>query len=345
MNEDKAQTTVLVTGASGSIAMHCILQLLQQGYRVRGTLRTPAREEGLRQTFARHVDADDRLEFVTADLLNDAGWAEAADGCRYVLHIASPNELNEPKEEDAWIAPARGGTLRVLQAAADAGVERVVLTSSIAAIAGGHDPQGRVFTEADWSDLNKELGAYIRSKTVAERAAWDFMANLPDDISMDLVTINPSYVLGPLLEEDMTTSLEIVAKLMRRDVPGLARLGFSIVDVRDTAAAHLMAMISPQAGGNRFICNNEFLWIEEIAQILDEAYAGRGYRIPTRVLPDALTRFFALFDPALKRVTPGLGKRTDASSERLRNTLGWQPRPVKESILDTAESLIAFNLL
>lgn len=345
MNAKNAQTTVLVTGASGYIATHCILQLLQQGYQVRGTLRSPAREEGLRQTFARHVDADDRLEFVTADLLKDAGWAEAANGCRYVLHIASPNELDEPKEEDAWIAPARDGTLRLLQAAAGAGVERVVLTSSLGAIASGHDPQGRVFTEEDWSDLNKKIGAYLRSKTVAERAAWDFMANLPDNVSMDLVSINPSYVFGPLLEEDMTTSLEIVARLMRRDVPGLARLGFPIVDVRDTAAAHLMAMTAPQAGGQRFLCNTEFLWMEEIAQILDHEFAARGYRIPTRVLPDALLRFLALFDPALKRVTPSLGKRTDASSERLRSTLGWQPRPVEASIIDTAESLIAFNLV
>jgi dihydroflavonol-4-reductase len=235
MNEDNQSTTVLVTGASGYIAVHCILQLLQQGYRVRGTLRTPAREEDLRDTFARHVDADDRLAFVTANLLSDENWPEAVAGCHFVLHVASPT--SEPKDENEAIIPARDGAVRVLQAAADAGVQRVVLTSSVAAIALGHDPEGRIFTEDDWTNTNARIGAYYKSKTLAERAAWDFVESLPAGTSLELATINPSYVLGPQLDEHSPPSIGIVARLMRRDVPGCARLGFNLVDVRDVAFA------------------------------------------------------------------------------------------------------------
>lgn len=344
MNEDIQSTTVLVTGASGYIAMHCILQLLQEGYRVRGTLRSPAREKSLRQTFAQHIDADERLEFVTADLLSDEGWQDAVTGCRFVLHIASPNLLIEPQDEDAWIAPARDGTLRVLQASSAAGVQRVVLTSSIAAVYPGHNPEGRIFTEDDWARADAGIGAYPRSKTLAERAAWDFVNNLPAGQKLELAAINPSYVIGPLLDEHRPISVEIVSRLMNREVPGCVRLGFSLVDVRDTAAAHLLAMTAPQAAGKRFICSTEFYWMQEIALLLESQYADRGYHIPTRVFPDFVARLMALFDEGVKRVVPTLGQRIDVSSARLRSTLDWQPRPVDKSILDTAESLIEFDL-
>lgn len=349
MNEENQSTTVLVTGASGYIAMHCILQLLQQGYRVRGTLRSPSREQDLRETFARYVeeaddvDLENRLEFVTADLMSDEGWTEAVDGCRYVLHVASPNLADEPKEEDAWVAPARDGTLRVLRAALDAGVQRVVLTSSIAAIGAGHDTDGRVFTEDDWSNTNVRIGAYNRSKTLAERAAWDFVDNLPDSQALELAVINPSYVIGPILDKRRPLSVEIVGKLLDREVPGVVRIGFPLVDVRDTAQAHLLAMTAPQAAGKRFICDNEFRWFQEIALVLDEHYGDRGYRIPTRLFPNFVARLFALFDDSVKRVVPTLGKRTEVSSERLRSELDWRPRPVDDSIVDTAESLIEFG--
>lgn len=344
MNEDIPSTTVLVTGASGYIAMHCILQLLQEGYHVRGTLRSPSREKSLRQTFAQHIDADERLEFVTADLMSDEGWQDAVTGCHYVLHVASPNLPAEPKDKDAWIAPARDGTLRVLKAAANAGVQRVVLTSSIAAIVRGHDSEGRIFTEDDWANTDANIGTYARSKTVAERAAWEFVNDLPHGKTLELAVINPSYVMGPILDEDIPTSVLIVSKLLNREVPGCVRFGFPLVDVRDTAAAHLLAMTAPQAAGKRFICSAEFYWMQEIAQILENHYADRGYRIPTRLLPDFAARLFALFDGSVRRALPTLGRRTEVSSARLRSTLDWQPRPVDKSILDTAESLIQFGL-
>ncbi|MCP5054134.1 MAG: NAD-dependent epimerase/dehydratase family protein, partial [bacterium] len=207
MVEKSKDTTVLVTGASGFIAMHCVLQLLEQGYRVRGTLRTPSRETSLRQTFQKHVEAGHRLEFMTADLTQDEGWDEAARGCRYVMHVASPVPLKKPKHEDELIIPAREGTLRVLKASAVAGVKRVVLTSSVAAILYGHPRDGsKIFNENDWSKIDEKIGAYPKSKTMAERAAWDFVNNQQGEEKMELAAINPGVVLGPVLDEDYGTS-------------------------------------------------------------------------------------------------------------------------------------------
>jgi nucleoside-diphosphate-sugar epimerase len=341
MNEDNHTTTVLVTGASGFIAMHCVLQLLQAGYRVRGTLRSPAREEKLRATFAQHTTAGDRLEFVTADLLSDDGWAAAVAGCRYVLHVASPTA--NPKDENEAIIPARDGTLRVLQAAANAGVRRVVLTSSIAAIVQGHDSLDRTFTEDDWSNADAPIGAYGKSKTLAERAAWDFVEKLPPEQGMELTSINPSYVLGPLLDDDEPDSAAIVGKLIRREVPGCPRFGFTLVDVRDVASAHLLAMTSPQAAGKRFICYAEFFWMRDIALVLEKHLAPRGYRIPTRPLPNIIVRLFAPFDAEVRRLLPNIGQRVKVSSERLQTTLDWRPRPVEQAITDTADTIIAYK--
>ena len=345
MNQDIQSTTVLVTGATGYIAKHCILQLLQQDYQVRGTLRSSIHEKGLRDTFAQHIDADDRLEFVTAELMSDEGWADAVRDCHFVLHVASPVPSLEPKDEDDVIIPARDGTLRVLQAAANAGVQRVVLTSSIAAVVEGHDPDGRIFTEEDWSNTDAKISAYAKSKTLAERAAWEFVNNLPDGKTLELVVINPSSVIGPLLDEHTSASVEIVGKFMRRQVPGCARSGFPLVDVRDTAAAHLAAMTAPQAAGKRFICSVKFYWLQEIALILEDQFADRGYRIPTRLLPDFFCRLFALFDGSVKRVIDTLSQQIEVSSERLKSTLDWHPRPVEDAIIDTAESLIEYGLL
>jgi nucleoside-diphosphate-sugar epimerase len=345
MMAEKQNRTVLVTGASGYIGMHCILKLLQEGYAVRGTLRTPARESKLRETFARHIDADDRLSFVTADLSSDAGWAEAARDCRTILHVASPNPTSLPRDEEAIIRPAVDGTMRVLEAATNAGVKRVVITSSMATVVGGNDPRGKIFTEADWADLDGQVDAYTKSKTLAERAAGEFVAGLPDGKTVELVVINPSYVIGPILDEDIPTSVEIVYRFMTRQMPGIPRIGFELVDVRDLADAHFLAMTAPQAAGKRFLCSAEYYTAEEIAAILQKHFAARGYRLPTRSLPDFLIRLMALFDGGVKRIAPTLGLRFEASSDLLKNTLDWRPRPVEEAIVDTAESLIEFGLV
>lgn len=346
MTNETPKPMVLVTGASGFIAMHCILQLLQQGYPVRGTLRTPSRGESLRRTFANHIDANHRLTFVTADLMHDEGWPKAVEGCTYVLHVASPLPSRLPKDEDEVIIPAREGTLRVLKAAADAGVKRVVLTSSIAAMIHGYPRDGsKIFNEDDWSKTDDETPAYPKSKTLAERAAWDFVDSLPDDQPLELATINPGLVLGPILDEDFSTSGEVVRRLMRREVPGVANFGFAPVDVRDVAAAHLLAMTSPEAAGQRFCCALEFVWVREVAEILDRHFGPRGYKIPRRHLPDFLLRLAAIFDKTLRLVVGGLGQRTDISTERIRTMLNWQPRSLEEMVVDMGESMIKYGVV
>ena len=253
---------VLVTGAYGYIASHCVLQLLEGGYRVRGTLRRlEAHEPGMRRIIARAGAANDRLELVQADLLEDQGWEQAAQGCTYVLHVASPVGTDVPRRQaERLIRPARDGTLRVMKAAAAAGVRRVVLTSSIAAVLEGHQDKRRQFDENDWTNLDGNPRAYGASKTLAERAAWDFVGPAggrpPGDrrsssgASLELAVINPANVFGPLLDPRHTSSPELIIRMMRGAYPGCARFHWMLVDVRDVAAAHLPAMTSPATDGS-----------------------------------------------------------------------------------------------
>jgi len=337
---DRCQTSVLVTGASGFIGLHCVRELLEQGYRVRGTVRSLDRAAGLRDTLAEHAEIRDRLEFVSAELTADTGWDDAVAGCRYVLHVASPLPRALPRREDEIIVPARDGTLRVLRAASRAGIERVVLTSSIAAVTAGHKGDTtRVYDENDWSRL-EGIAPYEKSKTIAERAAWEFVDNLPQDRKLELATINPGLVLGPSLGANASASTEAVAKLMRREFPGCPRLGWPLVDVRDVASAHVSAMTTPEAAGQRFCCVTEFLWMTEIATILNHHFGKRGYKVATRQLPDFLVRLVALYDKPTRTVLDGLGKRTDVSNERIKRLLDWKPRSAEEMIVALGESLI-----
>lgn len=336
---DPSQTTVLVTGASGFIGLHCVRELLEQGYRVRGSLRSPQREARLRDALAKHVDAGDRLEFVVADLESDDGWDAAVAGCSYVLHVASPLPRELPKHEDELIVPAREGALRVLRAASNAGVARVVLTSSTAAIICGHVRDGRSFDESDWA-ITDGINPYEKSKTLAERAAWDFVEALPEDRKIELAVINPGLVLGPILEEDYGTSAEVVKKLMARVYPGCPRLGWDVVDVRDVAGAHVAAMTTPEAAGQRFCCVESFAWMSDMAAILNRHFGDRGYRIPTLPLPNFLVRIVALFDKTTRLVVDDVGCHQRVSNERIKRVLGWQPRSLEEMVVATGESLI-----
>lgn len=340
-----SDTIVLVTGASGFIGLHCVRELLQNGYRVRGTVRSLAREPSLRDALAKHVDTGN-FELVSANLMGDEGWADAMRGCRYVWHVASPVPNAPPKHEDDLIIPARDGTLRVLRAASEAGVERVVLTSSLSAVCEGYprDPS-RVYNEDDWSLLDGEVSAYDKSKTLAERAAWDFVGGLTGGQVMELVTINPGLVLGPVLEQDYGTSAEAVRKLMRREYPGCPRLGWPTVDVRDVAGTHLAAMITPEAKGQRFCCCVDFVWMKEMAAILNAHFGDRGYKVPTRALPDFVVRIAGLFDPVTKVVAPRLGLELHVSNDHLKRVLSWQPRGTEEMIVATGESLIEQGLV
>jgi dihydroflavonol-4-reductase len=340
MSRDQANTTVLVTGASGFIGLHCVLQLLQQGYRVRGTVRSEARANEVREAMERNVDVGDRLEIVEADLTCDAGWADAARGCTYVLHVASPFPNQVPEHEDALIKPAMEGTRRVLQAAAEAGVQRVVVTSSLAAISAGHPvDNSRVYSEDDWSIIER-CPPYPKSKTLAERAAWDFVASLDGEAPMELCVINPGAVLGPVLNRHYSTSGEIVRKLMAKELPGTAKIGFSWVDVRDVAAAHTAAMTAPGAAGQRFCCAIEFGWIDEVGEILAKRFGPEGWRIPTRKLPNFIVRIVAMFDPTVKTVVSDLGRVRNVSNDRIRRVLNWQPHALEEMVVSMGETMI-----
>lgn len=329
---------VLVTGGSGFIGAHCIKRLLDDGYRVRTTVRSLSREAEVRQ-----MVGDGPLEVVTADLTSDAGWPEAVAGCAYVLHVASPFPLGQPKDEDELIVPAREGALRVLRAAREAGVQRVVLTSSFAAIGYGHGRVDTVYDETIWTDVDAPgVTAYAKSKTLAERAAWDFVA----DGGPELATVNPVAVLGPALGRDVSTSIELVKRLLDGSMPGVPKTAFGIVDVRDVADLHVRAMTAPDAAGERFLALGEdFRWIRELAEWLREELPERAKKIPRRELPNPLVRIAAVFDGSLRQLIPELGVRKRGTNEKAVATLGWAPRTDRESVVATAESLLALGVV
>jgi dihydroflavonol-4-reductase len=304
---------------------------------VRTTVRSLSREAQVRAAVGSEVDPGDRMTVLAADLTRDEGWAEAVRGCDYVLHVASPFPPKQPKDPDELIVPAREGTLRVLRAALDAGVKRVVVTSSVAAVrADGSEP--RPLDERDWTDPDSPgLTPYLRSKTIAERAAWDLVRERGEQDR--LAVVNPGAILGPVLNDDLSYSLQAVQRLLK-GVPGAPRLGFSVVDVRDVADLEIRAMTAPEAGGERFIATTQFLWMAEIAAVLRDRLGERASKAPTRTLPNVIVRGMALFDPGIRSVVGSLGKRTELSSEKARTSLEWSPRPVEDTIAETGDSLI-----
>lgn len=337
MNENQ----VLVTGGSGFIATHLILQLLAGGYAVRTTVRNLIREPEVRSTLERAGCTNvDHVSFVAADLEDDSGWSDAVSDCEYVVHLASPFPQSVPEHEDKLIKPAREGTLRVLRASRDAGVRRVVLTSSFAAIGYGHKAQQAPFDETYWTDLKSDgLTAYVKSKTLAERAAWDFIAM--EGGNLQLSVVNPVGVFGPVLGPDYSTSILIVQRLMDGAMPGCPRLSFGAVDVRDVADLHIRAMTSPAAEGERFLATaGNFLSIIDMAKILRSRLGSWAKRVPTRQLPDWVVRLVAWRDPAVKQILPELGRIKNATNEKAKRLLGWSPRLPEDAIVATAESLL-----
>jgi nucleoside-diphosphate-sugar epimerase len=336
----------LVTGGSGFIGSHSILQLLAAGHQVTTTVRTLKREGDVGAMLKQGgAEPGNRLSFIVADLENDTGWPEGVAGCDYVLHVASPFPPNIPKHEDELIVPAREGTLRVLRASRDAGVKRVVLTSSFAAIGYGHRPQSAPFNETNWTDPNGEdVTAYVKSKTLAERAAWDFIAN--EGGNLELSVINPVGVFGPVLGPDYSTSILLVQRLMDGAMPGVPRLYFGAVDVRDVADLHIRAMTNPAAKGERFLAvAGDFMSILDIAKVLKNRMGASAKKVPTRQLPDWLVRIAALRDPAVRQILPELGKTKNATNEKAKRMLGWAPRSNEEAVVATAESLVRLGLL
>jgi nucleoside-diphosphate-sugar epimerase len=336
--------TVLVTGGTGFVAGWCIVELLERGYHVRATIRDLKKEPAVRDAVAAVTDPADRLTFWPADLTSDDGWAAAMAGCDYVLHVASPLGIDRVRDPDELIVPARDGTLRVLRAATGAGVERVVMTSACAAASPPSYSRDGVTDETLWTDAgNRKLDAYRKSKTLAERAAWDFIRDHPG--STTLTTILPGAVFGPVLSGGNPGSVQVIGRMLSGGMPATPRLGFEVVDVRDLADAHVRAMTAPEAAGQRFIAVGDFVWMSEVSAVLRAQLGSSAAKVPTRRLPDPLFRLAAIFDPALRAVLPALGRKHRHSAAKARRLLNWHPRPAASTIVDCGRSLVAHGLV
>jgi len=338
MNQGK-RGRVLVTGATGFVAGHCIGDLLARGYDVRGTVRN-VRTADLAHLHPAIEKASGEFDLAEATLDADEGWAEAASGCDYVLHVASPIPFKAPRHEDELIRPAVDGTTRVLTAAAKAGVKRVVCTSSLDVITRNKSTATRQRTEADWSEL-AECNAYAKSKLLAERRAWDLAA----DHGIELAVVHPGAIIGPPLQVKRESSADIVRRMLAGEMPAIPPLNLAYTDVRDLAAVHRLALETPEAKGNRYICVNGHLPLTGIAAILKQEYGPRGYKIATRPLPIWIVRVAASFDGEAKLAVDMLDIQHDVSVEKVVRELGWTPRTLRESVLDTAESLITARVV
>ena len=333
--------TVLVSGGSGYIAGFLIRQLVAEGWMVHTTVRSLAKEAAVRAVLA--VD-NSRVKFFAADLNADAGWADAMAGCGFVAHVASPVPAHVPKDADELIKPARDGALRALRAAKAAGVKRFVMTSSVAAISYGRGRGVHTFTEADWTDLSKSgISPYVQSKTVAERAARDWVA--AEGGGIEYCSICPSVVLGPVWSRDYSASVMIVRKLLDGSMGACPDIGFGVVDVRDVADLHVRALKAPGMAGERFIASGRFVKIRELADILRAALGPEAHKVTTRNVPDWLVRVAATFHPLARAVVGELGSVRNQDASHAKAVLGWATRPIEQSIVDTARSLLDLGIV
>jgi dihydroflavonol-4-reductase len=335
-------SVVLVTGGSGFVGSHCIIQLLKSGYSVRTTIRTASREaDVLAMLREGGITCFDKLSFAVADLTSDTGWSDAISGCAYVLHVASPVPGGASPTEDDLIIPARNGTLRVLRFARDLNVRRVVITSSFGAI--GYGPLlDRPFTEDDWTDPNGSIDAYIKSKTLAEQAAWEFYRT--EAGGLEMVVLNPVGIFGPVLAPEISSSIGIIEALLNGAMPGCPNIYFGVVDVRDVADIEIKALTNEAANGQRFILSEGPCFaMAQIAQMLRNNLGDRARKVPVKTIPDWIIKFFAWFTEAGKELKSNLGIVRNASNERAVRTFQWSPIPTTKTIVDTAESLFRFG--
>jgi dihydroflavonol-4-reductase len=335
---------VLITGISGFIAKHCAVELLNAGYRVRGTVRKAAARDAVRATLAKHADVG-ALEFVEADLLSDDRWAKALEGCGAVLHVASPFPDSQPKDENVLIRPAVEGTLRVLRAASAAGVPRFVQTSSMVAVMYGHArTRTAPYTEADWTILQSAgVTAYARSKTLAERAAREFIAAHRD--SPRYASVNPGLVLGPALDRDIGTSADLIRRFLKGKYPGAPRLSMPVVDARDVARMHRLALEADQPSGARYLAVSESIWFIDLARALRDELGGIARSVPTRLLPDWAVKLVALFDPMARQAVPDLGLWYGVDNSQTRRALGIEFISAAKAAAATGESLVRLGLV
>lgn len=330
---------VLVTGGTGYVGGWAIVALLERGYDVRTTVRSSSKESQVRAAVASETDLTDRLSFAHADLLHDHGWDAAMDGIDYVLHIASPLGDESSRDADALIVPARDGALRVLRAASRAGVRRVVMTSAANAASPTSYTAEGVTDETLWTVDDPSLPAYRRSKTIAEKAAWNYMAEHPG--ATELTTVLPGAVLGPVLAADNIGTASIVQQMLRGSIPGTPRIGLEVVDVRDLVDLHIRAMTAPEAAGQRFLGTGPFIWMGDIAKVLKDQLGDAATKVSTRTLPNFVVRIASIIDPSLRAITISLGRRNRHSTEKAERLLGWTPRPAETTVVDCAASLIA----
>ena len=331
--------TVLVTGGTGSIAGWTIVELLKRGYTVRTTVRSLDKEPGVRAQISANVDPADRLSFFVAELTSDAGWDVAVTGCDYVLHLAAPVGVEAPRDPNVLIIPTRDGALRVLGAACRAKVERVVMTSAIEACRPPMESPDSVVDETRWTDTDDaQLGPYRLAKTLAERAAWDFMATQSGPTT--LTTILPAAVIGPVLSKENLHSLQLAKRMLNGSLPRFPYIGFCVVDIRDVADLHIRAMTAPEAAGQRFIAASDWVWMADVAGFLRSALGTDAKKVPTKAMPDFVLRIFALFNRQMKFVVPLLGRKHVFTSAKAQAVLGWKPRSAETTIVDSARSAI-----
>jgi dihydroflavonol-4-reductase len=342
LNNDKL---VLVTGGSGFIAVHCMVKLLQQGYAVRATLRSLSRENEVKGMLRNGgITSFDNLSFIEANLSDDKNWDEAVKDCEYVLHVASPTPIINYKHEDEMINPAKDGVLRVLKAARDAGVKRVVLTSAYGAVGMGHKNRTTPFTEKDWSILSAGTHPYQKSKTIAEKAAWDFIKN--EGGKPELSTVNPVAVMGPVLGTDYSHSNQILRRMLEGELSACPKIDSCYVDARDVADLHLLAMTHPKANGERFLASSgNALSMLDVAKILKRRLGEDAKKVPTKEVPNWIIKVSAFFKPSLKMIATFLGKYAQVSSEKAQKLLGWSPGTNEEAIIATAESMLRLGLI
>jgi dihydroflavonol-4-reductase len=323
---------VLVTGGSGYIGLHCISLLLKEGYAVRTSLRSMDRKKEIQEALSDSIKNDESLEFCKLDLMRDDGWDAAVKGCSYVLHVASPVYEKNMKDENSFIQPAKEGLLRALKPAVKYKIKRFVMTSSIAAVTQGHED--KEIDESFWSVIDENTLPYIKSKTYAEKAMWDYMDQIDETKKIEVCTINPSFVFGPSLTYDMGASNLLIRALLVGKLPALAKIQFNVVNVLDVAKAHILAMKSDRAAGQRFIVSEKALWLSDIAEILKN----NGFKkVPTVVVPNFLLGLLSFFLKDIALFKDRLGKSQITKSDNAKKLLQWNPGFVENAIIDTAK--------